>query len=80
MSDDFNNRGKPNRSKAAAKRKSVMSKEQEKPLADTEREERIRQKAYQLWEEDGSPDGRADEYWHRAREMLDQEPGSSAIS
>jgi hypothetical protein len=29
----------------------------------------VRERAYQLWEQDGSPDGRADEYWHRA---LDQ--------
>jgi Protein of unknown function (DUF2934) len=42
-------------------------------LADAERGERIRQRAYQLWEEDGSPEGRADVYWHRARELLDQE-------
>jgi hypothetical protein len=29
----------------------------------------VRERAYQLWERKGSPDGRADEYWHRA---LDQ--------
>ena len=28
------------------------------PRADAEREERIRKRAYQLWEEDGSPEGR----------------------
>jgi hypothetical protein len=26
----------------------------------------VRERAYLLWEQDGSPDGRADEYWHRA--------------
>ena len=33
----------------------------------------IRQRAYQLWEEDGAPEGRAEEYWHRARELIQQE-------
>ena len=28
----------------------------------------VRESAYRLWEEDGRPEGRADEYWHRARE------------
>ncbi|MEA3123687.1 MAG: hypothetical protein QOD67_706 [Caballeronia sp.] len=26
----------------------------------------VRERAYSLWERDGSPEGRADEYWHRA--------------
>ena len=42
-------------------------------LADAEREERIRKRAYQLWEEDGAPEGKAEEYWHRARQLIDQE-------
>jgi len=29
-------------------------------------EQAVRERAYALWEEDGRPDGRADEYWHRA--------------
>ena len=32
-----------------------------------DREQRIRERAYQLWEEDGRADGRDEEYWHRAR-------------
>jgi Protein of unknown function (DUF2934) len=32
-------------------------------------EQTVRERAYLLWEEDGMPEGRADEYWHRA---LDQ--------
>ena len=31
------------------------------------REQRIRERAYQLWDQDGRPEGRAEEYWHRAR-------------
>jgi hypothetical protein len=54
-----------------------MSNEQEimppNSSADAEREKRIRERAYQLWEEDGSPEGRAEEFWHRARQILDKE-------
>lgn len=31
-----------------------------------EREQRIRDLAYRMWEEDGRPEGRAAEYWQRA--------------
>ena len=30
-------------------------------------EEQIRQSAYMLWLEEGQPEGKADEHWHRAR-------------
>jgi hypothetical protein len=43
-------------------------------------EQRIRERAYQLWQADGAPDGKADEYWHRAMELLEREasnPGAS---
>jgi hypothetical protein len=33
-------------------------------------EEQIRTLAFHLWEQDGSPDGRADEYWGKARQQL----------
>ena len=36
-------------------------------------ETRIRQRAYSLWEEDGRPDGRAEEYWERARKLIEAE-------
>lgn len=32
--------------------------------------ERIRQTAYFLWEQDGRPEGRAFDYWVRAKDML----------
>jgi hypothetical protein len=38
-----------------------------------QKELRIREKAYQLWEADGSPQGKSDEYWHRAREIIEDE-------
>ncbi|KAA0998579.1 DUF2934 domain-containing protein [Paraburkholderia panacisoli] len=37
------------------------------------REEKIRVRAYELWEKDGSPDGRADEYWEQAKAQIDEE-------
>lgn len=37
------------------------------PSPDHER--RVSVRAYHLWEADGCPDGKADEYWERAREL-----------
>jgi hypothetical protein len=42
---------------------------------DQSREERIRERAYRLWQDDGSPEGRADEYWGRAEAQIDAESG-----
>jgi hypothetical protein len=40
-------------------------------------EMRIRERAYQLWQQDGAPEGKADEYWHRARQLLEDEKQSN---
>lgn len=49
------------------------------PLRDTpEREARIRERAYQLWEADGRPYGRDREFWERARELIAIEENSDA--
>jgi hypothetical protein len=32
-------------------------------------EQTVRERAYLLWKEDGMPEGRADEYWHRAHDQ-----------
>ena len=45
-----------------------------------ELEQRIRERAYALWEADGRPEGKADEYWERAREMIAAEEASGAVS
>ncbi len=43
-------------------------------MADTDIiEEKIRELAYQLWEQNGSPEGKDDQFWHAAREMLADE-------
>ncbi|WP_368623407.1 DUF2934 domain-containing protein [Paraburkholderia sp. BR13444] len=33
-------------------------------------EEQIRTLAFFLWEKDGCPDGRSEEYWEKARQQL----------
>ena len=37
-----------------------------------QREERIRRRAYDIWERDGRPEGRASEHWYRAAGELDR--------
>jgi hypothetical protein len=37
------------------------------------KERLIRERAYQLWEADGAPEGKAEIYWHRARELVEAE-------
>ena len=32
-------------------------------------EQRVRERAYFLWQQEGCPENRADEHWHRAREI-----------
>jgi hypothetical protein len=41
-------------------------------------EQRIRERAYHLWEADGCPHGNADEYWERARELIGMESNPTA--
>ncbi|WP_244817392.1 DUF2934 domain-containing protein [Caballeronia sp. Lep1P3] len=42
-------------------------------MEDQKEQDRIRRRAYELWEREGSPDGRAEEFWQRAIESLDTE-------
>jgi hypothetical protein len=35
-------------------------------------EHKIREKAYQLWQADGAPEGKADHYWHLARKLFSE--------
>ena len=39
----------------------------------TSRDERVCLLAYQIWEEEGKPEGKAEEHWLRACEMIDAE-------
>jgi hypothetical protein len=45
--------------------------------ADEDYNERVRVRAYLMWEADGKPYGQADLYWHRARERMEAETHSS---
>jgi hypothetical protein len=41
-------------------------------------EELIRQRAYQLWQDEGCPEGRAQTHWDRASEAIESERQSVA--
>ncbi|WP_426129628.1 DUF2934 domain-containing protein [Pararhizobium sp. PWRC1-1] len=36
-----------------------------------DRETRIRQRAYQIWQDEGSPDGRQEDHWAKAAREID---------
>lgn len=39
-------------------------------MDDKEREQRVRERAYRLWVEEGKPEGRADAHWDMASELV----------
>lgn len=43
---------------------------QDNAREDREREERIRARAFRLWQEEGCPEGRADVHWDKASELV----------
>ena len=47
-----------------------------------DREDRIRARAYELWQRDGSPEGRENDHWIEAEQELDAENtgAGSAVS
>ncbi len=52
----------------------------EKPIegeSTTDTEQRVRQRAHLLWEAEGKQDGGVDAYWHRARELIEDEAKSA---
>lgn len=40
---------------------------------------KISERAHQLWEQAGRPEGQSDTYWYQAREQLETEQGSSGV-
>ncbi|WP_236025170.1 DUF2934 domain-containing protein [Arenibaculum pallidiluteum] len=45
-----------------------------------EREERVRRRAYEIWEREGRPDGRHDEHWVRAlAEIVDEDMAAGRL-
>lgn len=60
----------------------VQTPTSENPLdSSPETEQRIRERAYHLWQEDGCPHGRDVEYWERASELdaMAQSAGSGLL-
>jgi hypothetical protein len=43
-----------------------------------DREEKIRRRAHQLWEQNGSPEGRETEFWFQAEKEIDGDTDGSA--
>ena len=50
------------------------------PLDDSDqtRQQHIRERAYHMWEADGRPEGREDEFWERASELVGMEESAHA--
>lgn len=46
---------------------------------DSEREERIRLLAYRLWEEEGQPEGKSEEHWHKASAIIFAEENNLTV-
>jgi hypothetical protein len=46
----------------------------------SDNEERIRQRAYRLWQEDGGPEGREAEHWDKACELVAIEDNQMATT
>jgi len=49
-------------------------------MSDMDKERRIRDIAYQLWEDEGRPAGKAEEHWRRARELVENETADESPS
>jgi len=47
-------------------------------VTDRAREQRVRERAYHLWEADGKPHGRDVEYWERARQLVGMEESAGS--
>lgn len=42
-----------------------------------DREQRIRERAYRLWEQAGQPEGREEEFWHQATAEIEAEDNNT---
>jgi len=51
----------------------VTPRETKSEAPEQSRDERISALAYQIWEEDGRPEGRSEMHWYLACEMIDAE-------
>ena len=44
-----------------------------------EREDKIRKRAYALWQQAGAPEGKPDDHWYQAEREIDQGSGEIEI-
>lgn len=49
-----------------------MSKESKPEVIETATESQVREKAYELWEKAGSPNGNPDDFWIQAEQILNK--------
>ncbi|SAL30064.1 hypothetical protein AWB73_02498 [Caballeronia turbans] len=49
-------------------------------MDDQKEQDRIRRRAYEIWEREGSPDGRAEEFWQQAIASIEAEDAQGATS
>lgn len=40
-----------------------------------DRKDRIRKRAYELWQQEGAPEGKRDDHWYRAEREIDKGDG-----
>ena len=45
-----------------------------------DRESKIRERAHRIWQEEGSPEGRAHSHWHQAQKEIDAEEAARKLS
>jgi uncharacterized protein YjbJ (UPF0337 family) len=45
-----------------------------------DRESKIRERAHRIWQEEGSPEGRAHSHWHQAEREVDAEEAARKLS
>jgi hypothetical protein len=48
-------------------------------MSDDMNEEEIREYAYALWQEAGSPEGQESEFWYRAKELIARRNGDEDV-
>lgn len=55
-----------------------LPREREKVMDDQKEQDRIRRRAYEIWEREGSPEGRAEEFWEQATASISADDAKAA--
>nr|WP_284508385.1 MULTISPECIES: DUF2934 domain-containing protein [unclassified Caballeronia] len=59
----------------ATQARAAKSRNREGIVDEQKEQDRIRRRAYEIWEREGSPDGRAEEFWQQAQASIEAEDG-----